>query len=615
MKRRSFDVSKRLTVVVASLGRRRASAFMSWLSAHGGRGPGPRGLQGRLLAVVVGAGLVLAAAPAVAGALTVGQFALSPQGPGSSAANTQAGTDADLVSNTIVFGGYATPTDTLKDLSLQLAPGLLANPSTIPAADLCTSAMLAAAMPTCPAGGLVGTGTLTANVGALGSQTLSADLYLTAPPTSADAAGVGVVFSLASVPVVGIAGSADVEPNGTLQFSFANLPQSATLQGVSQPIQITGLQLTINGTVRPNGATPVPFTRLPTSCGAAASMVRADAYSAPAAVQTQAAQFTPTGCSALTYAPTFAGATATLDSGDAGVALTTTFSLGAAATQSASSAVSLTLPFSALAPNAGTLINEACPPPLTSACEPIGTAAVTTPLLGGVPFAGKLYAVRTRGLPGLSIVFPPPVGLELDGVTTVGSGGAIVETFANLPDLPLSSLKVTIPSTGGDSLFAEGPSLCAATAPALSVAFTPRDGGAAVASAVPVTRVNCAGTQPPPVLTLARSQVVRLAKNDTGRVVARCSRATCNGTLILTVKVTKRTGHGKRAKVKHVRTTVATGRFSVHAASRRPTITIKLSAAGRALLKHHHRRLGTSAMMRYVRQASLGSVTLQGRSR
>lgn len=495
---------------------------------------------------------------------------------------------------------------------MQLAPGLLANPSTVPAADLCTSAMLSAQMPSCPAGGLVETGSLTANVGALGAQRLSANAYLTAPPTSADAAGVGIIFSLGPVPVVGVAGSADVEPNGTLQFNFANLPQSATVQGVTEPIQITGLQLTINGTVRPDGMTQVPFTRLPTSCGAATSVLRADAYSNPGAVQAQAAQFTPTGCDKLTYTPAFFGATATLDSGDPGVGLTTTFNLGAEAIQSASSAVSLTLPLSALAPNAGTLIDHACPPPLTSACEPIGTTAVTTPLLGKAPFAGKLYAVRTRGLPGLSIVFPPPVGLELDGVTTVGSSGAIVETFTNIPDLPLSSLRVTIPSTGGDSLLGVGPMLCARSAPAVSAVFTPRNGGSRVASSVGLTRVNCpAARRRLGSVTLPRSQVVRLARNHTGRVLATCTRETCIGTLTLTVSVRQRTGHGKHARVRIVRRVpVAIGGFSLRSGSRRPAIRVRLTAAGRKLVLEHHLRLKTAATMRYARLRSLGSVTL-----
>jgi len=245
----------------------------------------------------------------------------------------------------------------------------------------------------------VGTGTLMANVGLLGPQSLSANVYLTAPPTPADAAGVAIIFSAASAPLVGIAGSVDVEPNGTLLFLFTGLPQSAVVAGVRQPIQITSLQLTINGTVRPDGTSPVPFTRLPTSCGAATSFVRADAYSAPGAVQSQAAQFAPTGCDRLTYTPGFSGATATLDSKDPGVALSTTFSLGAGAMESASSGVSLTLPFKALAPNAGTLIDAACPAALTAPCQPIGTAAVTTPLLGGVPFRGNWGIHLTQAAP------------------------------------------------------------------------------------------------------------------------------------------------------------------------------------------------------------------------
>lgn len=571
-----------------------------------------RRVWGALLVAVV----ILAALPAVAGAFTVGGFSLHPEGPGSTVPNTQAGTDADLVLDPIAFGGYASSTDTLKDLSLQLARGLVANPSTIPAADLCPDATLFSPAPSCPPGGRVGSGTLTANVGALMGVKLSAVLYLTAPPSPADAAGVGIIFSLGGTPIVGVAGAADLNPDGTLQFNFANLPQSVSVAGVRQSLQITSLQLTVNGTVNPSGAQPVPFTRLPTSCGAATSIVRADAYSAPGAVQTQATQFAPTGCAKLTYSPKFFRATAILSPRDPGLALTTTFDLGAGAGESATSALSLSLPFSALAPNAGTLIDDACRLPLTAACQPVGTASVSTPLLGDVPFKGSLFAVWTRGLPGLSIVFPKPVGLELDGVTTVGSSGALVETFTNIPDLPLSSLNVTIADTGQDSLFAAGPSLCARSAPALSARFTPRNGARVVTSSVRVTRVNCSGPvrrRPvPPALSLPRSQVVRLANNRTGRVVARCSRGTCAGTLILTVSVNRRTGHGRKARIIRVRRVVASGRFALRAGSRRPTIRVELTAYGRSVLKHHHLRFNASAAMLYSRHVLRGSVTVTG---
>lgn len=586
---------------------------MSLLSVVGLAKGRTRGVGGTAWVVLVSTGVALALVPATAGAVTVGPFALSPQGPGTAATNTQAGTDADLVSNTITFGGYANSADTLKDLSVQLAPGLLVNPSTIPSADLCTSEMLTAATPSCPPGSQIGTGTLTANVGALAGQMLNTAFYLMAPPTPADAAGVGMIVSAGPVALLGVPGSADINPNGTLQVSFANLPQSAPVAGVSQPIQITGVQLTINGTVKPDGSTQVPFTRLPTSCGPATSTLRADAYSAPSAVQAQSSAFTPTGCGALVYAPQFSAATGTLDSADPGVALTTTFTQGAGAMDSALSSVSLMLPFSALAPNAGTLIIAACAAPLTAACQPVGTATVTTPLLGA-PLNGKLYAVRSGGLPGLSIVLPPPVAVELDGVTSVGSVGELVETFTRIPDLPISALTVAIPSSGTNSLFTAGPSLCAASAPTVGATFTPQDGGGAVVSSVPVTRVNCPPAvvfgAPTPILSLPH-QVVRLAGGQTGRLVARCTGAKCAGALTLTVNLARRTGHGKRTRTRYVPVTVASGTFSLAPGNGGSSkITVKLTRLGRQLLKRHA-RLKASATARYSKQFVHTHVTLK----
>jgi hypothetical protein len=576
--------------------------YLSWTRCRTARGVRSR----RSVALLsVGAAFVLAAVPTSAGAFSLGAFTLSPQGPGSPGANTQAGTDADLVSNTITFGGYSSSTDTLKDLSLQLAPGLLVNPSTpntVPAADLCTSAMLAVATPSCPAGGLIGTGELTANVGLLSGLVLTTNFYLMAPPTPADVAGVGFIVSVVGVPLLGVAGSVDVQPNGTLLVSFANLPQSAPVAGVRLPIQITSAQLTINGTVRPNGTAQVPFTRLPTSCAAALSTVRADAYSAPGAVQSQGSQFTPTGCGELAYAPRFSAATATLNSRDPGLALSTTFTQGTALTDAAVSAISLMLPFDALAPNAGVLVRDACASPSTSGCQPIGAVSVSTPLQGA-PVTGKLYAVLSGGLPGLSIVLPPPVSLELDGVTKVGATGAIVETFAGIPDLPISALTVSIPSIGENSLFSAGLSLCGGLAQPLSAVFTPQNGGRPVKSAVQLTPVNC------PTLTLPSSQTVRLARRQSGRVAATCSGAPCSGKLTLTVSVAKRTGQGERA----TRRTVASASFSLRPRSgRSSTITVRLNAFGRALLKRRHLSLNARASVRYGTRVAGGSVKLKG---
>lgn len=138
------------------------------------------------------------------------------------------------------------------------------------------------------------------------------------------------------------------------------------------------------------------------------------------------------------------------------------------------------------------------------------------------PLRGKLYAVQTGGLPGLSIVLPPPAALELDGVTTVAPSGELVESFTRIPDLPVSALTVTIASTGMNSLLSAGTTLCAGSASIVSATFTPQDGAGPIVSSLPVTPLNCPGPaarlRPSrgARLSFHHSQVVHLSKRRSG---------------------------------------------------------------------------------------------------
>ena len=82
----------------------------------------------------------------------------------------------------------------------------------------------------------------------------------------------------------------------------------------------------------------------------------------------------------------------------------------------------------------------------------VGTATATTPLLAK-PLSGKVYLVQgirisqgqqIKTLPTLLIPLRGQIALDLRAKTSVNGGGALVNTFANVPDVPVSSFKLNI---------------------------------------------------------------------------------------------------------------------------------------------------------------------------
>jgi hypothetical protein len=375
--------------------------------------------------------LVLTAAEAGA-AVSVGSFSVTPS-------TTQAGASPSVTQEIRFSAGAG---DTIKDLTLALPAGLLANPTVGPpcaAADLDTG--------TCPAGSRLDDGTSTVSVTAFGiPANAEAQLYLVAPQPG-ELARIGLVTAFGGVRVV--SQGPVIARTGTdagIDVAFRDFP--STVPGTSEPLTVDGVRITLPGAVNDS-----PFTRNPTACGPATTRLSGVSHAGSAFGAESA--YTPTGCDALPFAPNLAAA-ATLGPGTDGVAVETV--VAQAAGEAAVESAKLTLP-PGLAPRL-TVVARACSLPDPAACPEsatVGSGSVATPLQAA-PLEGRVVLVAGSPLPGLAIVLPPPFPLRLAGTTALGAGG-VTATFAGIPDVPISRLTVSF-AGGPASLFTGSRALC-----------------------------------------------------------------------------------------------------------------------------------------------------------
>jgi len=225
-------------------------------------------------------------------------------------------------------------TDSPKDLTVALPPGLLANASINGGKCLTSTTAMAACQ--------VGSGTVTASPIVLGipvgSISIAISQYLVAPPSPADLAGVLTVANPGTPAAMDLGSLADVtvrpsgDPAGVgLTQHFANLPDTFPVAGVANaPIFGHRAQ------ERLHRATPAGHLSLLRGN----ILVSADSYADPSS-RSASAPLKVTGCSALPFAPKFS-VSATRDIADSGVQVVT--DVTQKANEAPSRNVSLTLP-------------------------------------------------------------------------------------------------------------------------------------------------------------------------------------------------------------------------------------------------------------------------------
>jgi hypothetical protein len=361
--------------------------------------------------------------------------------------NPQAGGLTDVTA-TQHFAAGETP----KTVVTSLAPGMLGNLNANPACLLGAQQLT----PACQ----IGTASLNTTSP---TATFTGKLYLVpAAAGSSDASGIEFVPDAGSPPqltnqYIGV----------TLNPSTGGLNLTTTFPNTT-PTQITDFTAkftTLNGQ---------EFTRLPSSCGPATSTFTVT-YQSGATAGPVSGAFTPTGCANLPYAPAM---TAAIDRDSSGGAALT-LGITQAANESASKTIVLQLP-KGLTPNVGAVAS--C---LNATGCKIGTATATSPIVPSVALANGSVTLTAQGtVPSITVSFPAPFAISLTGAVNLSNNSV---TFANVPDVPLTALTLSVTGTSGGKAFNTD---CAPAS--IGGTFTPQSGTAAKTVSAPIKFTHCA---------------------------------------------------------------------------------------------------------------------------
>jgi hypothetical protein len=373
-----------------------------------------QGLRRRTLAgIVVLAGLAVLA-PAASASVTA-SMSVTSSTPVAAGSSGNLGLDLKFTPSS--SGGVYN--DGPDSVTLNLPPGVLANASLDNGKCLQTADITGT---TCQ----LGSGTVTAYADGLVPTPTDVSFYLVPPPAAGDLAGLAVAQT-GTGDQIGTTNAIVIRPSGsadgvgvTLELTLPN-----SLDGV--PIDVTEIDSTFTG------------TRFPATCPATPANITlsANSYNDPSATATASAPLPVSGCSALAFDPQYS-LSAVRDASDKVVKVTT--DITQAATESPSSSVSLALPYATLTPSLAGVKNLCAQGVASGTCKPVGSVTAQSP---DYPKALTGQAYLTGSLSGLTLtlVFPAPFPLTLVGTVDLRTN---VTTFTGLPDIPLTSLLVTL---------------------------------------------------------------------------------------------------------------------------------------------------------------------------
>jgi hypothetical protein len=394
--------------------------------------------------VVLVASFALFVGAAPASGFDVPNFSVTPS-------TTQAGGHPDL---TVQIDRTGADTEDIRDLYLDLPPGLIGNTTTVGA---CTDAAFNA--DSCPANSQVGSVSAVAAAVGLSLPPTTGSIYNLMPgPTEPGA--IGIVLRPTGAPLaispVFIRGSINVVPNGpddvNLENVVLNQPRQIFLLGLI-PVDITvnSLTLTLNaaGTLAPGTF----FLTNPTSCIEAVSKARVISYLDQEV--SKESSFTPTGCDQVPFDPFFA---VDFDPTTVGAHTAPITTAGVPADQNPLSqshvkSTSIRFPFNQVSLDfveAGRI--PACSDTDLAAdtCQAntkIGDMNATVPVIDPPDFTGALY--RTNH-PEIGFFTVAAVLHGPRGVKTIVRGrsdfipGATAFVFPSQPQVPLTNLVVTL---------------------------------------------------------------------------------------------------------------------------------------------------------------------------
>jgi hypothetical protein len=421
-----------------------------------------------------------------------------------------------------------------------LPPGLL---GAIPSVALCGEAQ--ANVGTCAPASEIGEATATAGAGAE-PYAFSGPVYLTGPYDGAPY-GLSVVVPAVAGPFdlgeVITRAAIEVERYGGRVVVTASIP--SIQEGV--PLRLRTLSVAVN---RPN------FLFNPTDCSPLAT--ESALTSTWGATQSLATPFVVGECAKLPFKPRLRAYTGARTSRARGASIEVAIAQGAH--QANLREVRLQLPKQL--PARLTTLRLACPAATFEAGNPpggcldtarVGSATVTTPVLPGT-LSGPAYLVSHGGaaFPDLDLILRGDgVQVVLVGHTHISSRGITTSTFESLPDVPIVSAVVSLP-TGPLSVLAANGNLCNAKlkAPTTIIAQS----GAQLLQQTTIAVRGCpfaivshrpAGTRVVLRVRVPGAGRVTVGGRDLRPLGRRVGKA---GTVTLTVRLTRAGGRSLRAR-------------------------------------------------------------------
>jgi hypothetical protein len=347
----------------------------------------------------------------------------------------------------------------------------------VPSVTLCEGP--AAASGDCTAASQIGTATAFAGAGPEPSS-FSGPVYLTGP-FGGSPYGLSIPIEAASGPFdlgrVIARAELNVDPHTARLIATAVIYR--VVDGV--PVRLRGLSVAID---RPG------FLTNPTSCGPLAT--ESAVTSTFGTERGLASPFQVSGCSALPFKPSLTASTSAKTSRANGASLQVKIAQGA----HQANLRSLVVQLPSQLPSRLSTLQKACPE-ATYATDPhgcpaaslVGSVSVATPVLPH-PLTGPAYIVSHGGaaFPNLDLLLEGDnVRVILEGSTTI-KNGITTETFASLPDVPISSVTTTLP-TGPHSALAAFGSFCGPTL-AMPTTITAQS-GAQLTQATHITVSGC----------------------------------------------------------------------------------------------------------------------------
>jgi hypothetical protein len=338
----------------------------------------------------------------------------------------------------------------LSSLTAQLPAGLLGMLSRVPA---CAEPQATAG--TCSAASRIGSAFVAAGAGDEPLH-LPGSIYLTKQFRGAPF-GLSIVVPAAAGPfdlgTIVVRARVLVDPKD-MHLTVISDPLPEILAGI--PLRVRTISLTLD---RPG------FIFNPTNCAAQAVVTTLGA--AQGANALSATPFRLAGCSALAFAPRLTASTqAKASAGGNGARLDLTIINHTAVPVAGIRSSTVTLP-SQLRPRL-TTIEQACPSATffgnRSDCAPgshVGIVTVHTPTLSSA-LTGPIYLVSRGGrtYPELILILQGEgLTVEIDGKLSISKSGTITAGFTELPDVPISSFYIQLPS-GLHSMLGATASLC-----------------------------------------------------------------------------------------------------------------------------------------------------------